>query len=74
MRISFDRNKVVGKLFATSLLVLLASTCGQALAESGAAAAAQIPYSTMQVINEGDSDAIIVEKLGPGRDVAVETA
>jgi alpha-L-fucosidase len=62
MKISFDRTKVVGRLFAPGLLVLLALTYEPALAEGGAAASAQIPYSTMQVINEGDSDAIIAEK------------
>ena len=47
---------------ATSLLVLLALTCGQALAQDGATTPAPIPYSTMQVISEGDSDAVIAEK------------
>ena len=50
------------KPLAASLLVLLALTGGQVLAQIGAAAPAPIPYSTEQVINEGDSSAVIAEK------------
>jgi alpha-L-fucosidase len=62
MKTSFDRNQALGRLFAIGLLALAALTCGQALAEGGAAASAQIHYSTIQVINEGDSPAVIAEK------------
>ena len=43
-------------------LALLTLMCGLALAEGSATASAQIPYSTMHVIAEGDSDAVIAEK------------
>ncbi len=42
--------------------MLLALARGQTLADTGAAAPAPIPYSTMQVISNGDSDAVIAEK------------
>jgi alpha-L-fucosidase len=50
------------ELLAISLLVLLVLTYGGALAQSGATMPAPIPYSTMQVINDGDSDAVIAVK------------
>src|ERR1017187_3726493 len=43
-------------------LMLLALACGQALADTDAAAPAPIPYFTEQIINEGDSDTVIAEK------------
>jgi alpha-L-fucosidase len=50
------------KSLATGLLVLLALTWEQALAQDGATTPAPIPYSTEQVIREGDSAAVIAEK------------
>jgi alpha-L-fucosidase len=43
-------------------LALLAITSGLARASGSEAAAAEIPYSTMHVIAEGESDAVIAEK------------
>jgi len=54
-------NQLINPLEA-SLLVLLALTWGQALVQAGATTPAPIPYSTMQVISNGDSDAVIAEK------------
>ena len=42
--------------------LLTALTLGFSLATFGVAAAAPIPYSTEQVISNGDSDAVIAEK------------
>ena len=42
--------------------MILALARGQAFADPSAAAPAPIPYSTMQVISNGDSDAVIAEK------------
>ena len=42
--------------------MLVASARGQAPADAGAAAPAPIPYATLQVISNGDSDAVIAEK------------
>ena len=42
--------------------MLLALTGGQVLAQVGAAAPTPIPYSTAQVISEGDSNAVIAGK------------
>lgn len=43
-------------------LELLVLACGRSLAQNGATAPDQIAYSTMQVVSNGDSDAVIVEK------------
>jgi alpha-L-fucosidase len=41
---------------------LIALALGFSLATFSVASPAQIPYSTMQVISNGDSDAVIAEK------------
>jgi len=50
-----------GMLLA-GLVVLLAFPSGQALADTSAPASAVIPYATVQVISNDDSDAVIAEK------------
>lgn len=52
---------MVTETLTVSLLMFLALSCGPARAQN-AAAPATIPYSTMHVIAEGDSDAVIAEK------------
>ena len=47
---------------AVAFILNLALARGQTLADTGAAAPTPIPYSTMQVISNGDSDAVIAEK------------
>jgi alpha-L-fucosidase len=49
------------KSLAASLLMLLALTCGQALAQN-TTPPARIPYATEQVISNGDSAAVIADK------------
>jgi alpha-L-fucosidase len=51
---------VVGSNLLAGLAGILLLACGQTLADDGAAA--QILYSAMQVISNGDSDAVIAEK------------
>lgn len=46
--------------FLSAFAVVAVFTCAQALAAD--TAVAPIPYSTLQVIEEGDSDAVIAEK------------
>jgi alpha-L-fucosidase len=52
------QNAALAKTLTTSLLFLLALSRGPVLADPPAS----IPYSTLQVIAEGDSDAVIAEK------------
>jgi len=59
---SLAQKAAVGKTLTTGLFMFLALVRGQTLADTNAAAPAPIPYSTMQVISEGDSDAVIAEK------------
>jgi alpha-L-fucosidase len=62
MKISFTQNAMTTKTLTASFLMLLALAHGQALVDTGAAAPAPIPYATMQVISNGDSDAVVAEK------------
>jgi alpha-L-fucosidase len=62
MEYRFTHNATAGKTFWAGMVVILALTRGHAFADSNAAAPDTIPYSTMQVIAEGDSDAVIAEK------------
>jgi alpha-L-fucosidase len=62
MKMSFAQNATITKALTTSLFMLLALARGQTLADTGTATPAPIPYSTMQVISNGDSDAVIGEK------------
>jgi alpha-L-fucosidase len=62
MKMSFPQNATVTKTLTACFLMLMALACGQMSADAGAAAPAPIPYSTMQVISNGDSDAVIAEK------------
>jgi alpha-L-fucosidase len=55
------KTATVGRTLLAGLLMILALARGQALAATGGAAA-PIPYATEQVINEGDSDAVIAER------------
>jgi len=59
MKMSVTQNT---STLAASFLMLVASARGQAPADAGAAAPAPIPYATLQVISNGDSDAVIAEK------------
>jgi len=56
---SLPQNVATTKTLTAGFLMLLAFACGQMPA---GATPAVIPYSTMQVISNGDSDAVIVEK------------
>ncbi|MGA9451708.1 MAG: discoidin domain-containing protein [Verrucomicrobiia bacterium] len=56
------KNAATNKVLTASFLMLVALSCGQTLADTGAAAPAPIPYATMQVISNGDSAAVIAEK------------
>src|SRR5436190_6896444 len=47
---------------AAGLFAFRALTCQQTLADDSALVSAQIPCSTMHVIKEGDTDAVIAEK------------
>src|SRR5450755_2353972 len=62
MRMSFSQNATTTKILTAGFLMLLALARGQTPADAGAAAPAPIPYATMQVISNGDSDAVIAEK------------
>ena len=62
MKMSFPQNGSTAKTLTAGFLMLLGLARGQAAADTGAAAPAVIPYSTMQVISNGDSDAVIAEK------------
>ena len=62
MKISSPQNAAFGKTFLTGLFITLALAREQTLADTVAAAPAPIPYSTEQVISNGDSDAVIAEK------------
>ena len=50
------------KTSLAGFVVILALACARALADNDFTAPAPIPYATEQVINEGDSDAVIAEK------------
>src|SRR5450755_3655085 len=62
MRMSSLQNAMTTKTLTAGFLMLLALARGQTSADTGAAAPAPIPYATMQVISNGDSDAVIAEK------------
>ena len=62
MEYRFTHNATAGKTFLAGMVVILALARGHAFADTSAAAPDTIPYSTMQVIAEGDSDAVIAEK------------
>ena len=55
----FTQCVAVRGTFHAGILLILALTSGLSFADDGVAT--PIPYSTMQVINEGDSDAVIAE-------------
>jgi alpha-L-fucosidase len=58
----FRQNIAVRRIFLAGFVLIPALVCGRALADTSAAAPAPVPYSTMQVISNGDSDAVIAEK------------
>src|ERR1039458_2221202 len=62
MKMSFPKNAMTTKTLTAGFLMLLSLARGQTPADTGAAAPAPIPYATMQVISNGDSDAVIAEK------------
>jgi alpha-L-fucosidase len=62
MKLSFTQKITTTKALTAGILMPLALARGQAIAETGAAAPAPIAYATMQVISNGDSDAVIAEK------------
>jgi len=62
MKMSFTQNTTVTRTLATILFLPWVLACGQTLADTGAAAPAPIPYATLQVISNGDTDAVIAEK------------
>ena len=55
-------NATADGILLAGLVVLLALPSRQALADTRAPSSAGIPYATMQVISNGDSDAVIAEK------------
>jgi len=57
------KNAATNKVLTASFLILLALARNQALADTDNAAPSLIPYSTMQFISNGDSSAVIVEKV-----------
>ena len=59
---SSAQNDMFRRTFLAGLFIILSLARGQALADTGAATPAPIPYATMQVISNGDSDAVIAEK------------
>jgi alpha-L-fucosidase len=62
MNMSFLQNATTTKTLTAGFFMLLALARGQTPVDTGAAAPAPIPYATMQVISNGDSDAVIAEK------------
>ncbi len=58
---SFTRNAAITKTLAVSFLIRVALVHGQTLADTGAITQS-IPYATLQVVSNGDSAAVIVEK------------
>src|ERR1035438_4300972 len=60
MKKRFKQIAAVGRNLLAGFASILLLACGQALADENAAA--PIPCATEQVINEGDSEAVIVEK------------
>src|ERR1039457_2886723 len=74
MKMSFTQNATTTRTLTASFLMLLALARRQALADTGAAAPAPIPYATMQVISNGDSDAVIAEKAAKVLPRANQTA
>jgi len=58
----FIHHAAIGRKFLAGITVILALAHGHSLSDD--AAAAQIPYSTMQVISNGDSTTVIAEKAG----------
>ena len=71
---SSPQNTTTTKTLTASFLMLLALAHGQTLADTGAATPAPIPYATMQVISNGDSDAVIAEKAAKVLPRANQTA
>src|ERR1035438_1008681 len=62
MNMSFPQNAMTTKTLTAGFFMLLALARGQTPADTSAAAPAPIPYATVQVISNGDSDAVIAEK------------
>ena len=58
---TLTQNTALGRTFLTGLFMILALARGQTPVDTGAAAPPN-DYSTMQVISNGDSDAVIAEK------------
>jgi alpha-L-fucosidase len=56
------QNDMFRRTFLAGFFMILVLAHGQALVDTGAAAPAPIAYSTLQVISNSDSDAVIAEK------------
>src|SRR5271157_2709272 len=74
MKMSFTQNAAITKTLTASFLMLLALARGPALADTDAAEPIAIAYSTLQVISNGDSDAVIAEKAAKVLPRANQTA
>src|ERR1019366_4007447 len=74
MNMSFLQNATTTKTLTAGFFMLLALARGQTPVDTGAAAPAPIPYATMQVISNGDSDAVIAEKAAKVLPRANQTA
>jgi alpha-L-fucosidase len=62
MKKLFSQNSQFRRTSWAGLVVILALACGPAVADTGGGAPVPIPYATLQVISNGDSDAVIAEK------------
>jgi alpha-L-fucosidase len=61
MKLNRLRNAMAGRILLEGLFMILGLTGGRTLADTGAAAV-PVPYSTLQVISNGDCASIIAEK------------
>ncbi len=62
MKMTSTQSRTLNRTFLAGISLILALAPGRMLADTSTAAPAPIPYSTQQIINEGDSDAVIAEK------------
>jgi len=62
MKKPYPQHSKFRRTFLAGLVVVLALAGGRAVADTGGAAPVPIPYATLQVISNGDSDAVIAEK------------
>src|ERR1039457_869816 len=62
MKMSFTQNTTVTRTLATILFLPWVLAFGETLADTRPAAPAPRPHATLQVISNGDTDAVIAEK------------